>query len=310
MAQAAVRPEISADSDTPGLANADEMLAQLAGSEIDRLLAEADAGGNDPSANPSPNNPFAESPAAETNSAPSPLEELPIDLQSPAIPGDSMEDQAALSGELDQLFKQLQQDVAEKPKLAEKSAEPPAPPAIQAISESPVETLAETAPPVEPALAQESEKSDAETQGEERAALLEAAGFNTATLTAETPNSAAAPMADAPSPAAEAPAATPIAAAPAPAVPAPAAPVDAGPVPNASEKNAVLSAAGFETADVDQKSSLGKKSVTILIKPLEWVNAPIESCPVAVRAAIGRAAIVTLVNAVLVLGYVLMFRKH
>jgi hypothetical protein len=306
MAQAAVREQISADSDTPGLANADEMLAQLAGSEIDRLLAEADANVSDPSA--------AESSSASATAPAAQPEESPVELHSAAMPSESAEDQAALSGELDQLFNELQKEVAEKPAPAAKSPaksaakstanSAPAPSAASAAVADPVPApvsapVIEAEKPAESALPDNSEKSDAAPQGEERAALLEAAGFENAPAPAA-PAAAPAPVA------AAAPAAAVTAAPP----PSPAAAVDAPAVTNASEKNAVLSAAGFETDKAGAKSSLAEKSVTILIKPLEWMNAPIEFAPVAVRAAIGRAGIVTLINAILVLGYVLIFRKH
>jgi hypothetical protein len=47
-----------------------------------------------------------------------------------------------------------------------------------------------------------------------------------------------------------------------------------------------------------------------LLKPLVWLNIPVARCPDIVLNAIGKAAIVTLVNAVLIIGYVLIFRRH
>jgi hypothetical protein len=74
-----------------------------------------------------------------------------------------------------------------------------------------------------------------------------------------------------------------------------------------SERAAVLSAAGFESTGTDETAD-GPKP--FYIKILEWLNSPLRSSSDTVRHALGRAAIVTLVNSVLVIGYVLIFRKH
>ena len=47
----------------------------------------------------------------------------------------------------------------------------------------------------------------------------------------------------------------------------------------------------------------------LYLKPLEWINAPLEACPSALRDFIGKAAIITLVNAAAVLLYVMLFRR-
>jgi hypothetical protein len=51
-------------------------------------------------------------------------------------------------------------------------------------------------------------------------------------------------------------------------------------------------------------------SLPFPLRPLEWLSAPLEACPESLREVIGKVAIVTLVNAVAVLAYVLLFRKH
>jgi hypothetical protein len=48
----------------------------------------------------------------------------------------------------------------------------------------------------------------------------------------------------------------------------------------------------------------------IYLRPLEWLNAPLASCPERLRETLGKVAIVTLVNAIAVLAYVLMFRRQ
>jgi hypothetical protein len=49
-------------------------------------------------------------------------------------------------------------------------------------------------------------------------------------------------------------------------------------------------------------------SMPVYLKPLIWLNAPLASLPVGAREALGKAAIVTLVNALAVLLYVMLFR--
>ena len=51
-------------------------------------------------------------------------------------------------------------------------------------------------------------------------------------------------------------------------------------------------------------------ALPILLRPLVWLSAPLEACPESLREVVGKVAIVTLVNAVAVLAYVLLFRKH
>jgi hypothetical protein len=48
----------------------------------------------------------------------------------------------------------------------------------------------------------------------------------------------------------------------------------------------------------------------LILKPLEWINAPLDAFPDRVREAIGKIAILTMMNAVAVLTYVLIFRRH
>jgi len=48
----------------------------------------------------------------------------------------------------------------------------------------------------------------------------------------------------------------------------------------------------------------------ILVRILEWINSPLSGFSERVREALGKVAIVTMLNATAVLVYVLMFRKH
>jgi hypothetical protein len=113
----------------------------------------------------------------------------------------------------------------------------------------------------------------------ERAAMLEAAGFETKE-----------PAKDA------APAATP------------AAPVE-------DERTAILQAAGFESPDEagaanPAAADLDDDYVPFYLKPLVWMNAPLEQYPSAVKKIMGGAGIVTLFNALAVFAYLHFIKKH
>ncbi len=51
-------------------------------------------------------------------------------------------------------------------------------------------------------------------------------------------------------------------------------------------------------------------SLPVYLKPLEWLNAPLDLLPQSVRDALGQIAILTLINAVAVLIYVFIFRRQ
>jgi hypothetical protein len=123
--------------------------------------------------------------------------------------------------------------------------------------------------------------------GSERAALLEAAGFESSD--------------------------------PAPAPPPAESPADAAP-PMEDERAALLHAAGFEsptdmelqpkTNPVGDDGPQDPDHLPIYLKPLVWINAPLDSCPSVIRPMLGKVGIVTLLNALAVLTYVVFFRKH
>ncbi len=170
--------------------------------------------------------------------------------------------------------------------------------------------------------------------------LLAEAENGTAAKEAPTPPPAAeAPKPAEPETAAPAPVAqTPVAEPPAAAPPAAAAeasersalleaagfeankPEAASPPPETqSERSAILEAAGFESVEESAAASAmaaevagGEDSdyVPIYLKPLVWINSPLESYPSVLRKMLGSAGIVTLLNALAVLTYVFFFRKH
>ncbi|HTW94530.1 MAG TPA: hypothetical protein VMD30_07045 [Tepidisphaeraceae bacterium] len=49
---------------------------------------------------------------------------------------------------------------------------------------------------------------------------------------------------------------------------------------------------------------------SIWLRMLEWVNKPLDDAPEWVRPVLGKLAILTLLNSLVVIGYVVIFRKH
>jgi hypothetical protein len=244
MAQAIAEPSKSHEK-SPSLANTDELLSQLAGNEIDRLLAEADA-----------------------KPAPAELSRTNVDVPAPQS-AKAASEEAALSKQIDDIFVELEKGQA-KP-----------------------ETAKADVAPAEPAKAG---KTEPLTEGAERAALLEAAGFHPASAPADADGDSQDPV------------------------------HESGPV--GDERSEVLRAAGFQPADKPAiaetpaaQFAMGKaddpladveemESLPIYLKPLLWMNAPLASASPAVRAVLGKVGILTFVNALLVLAYVVFFRKH
>jgi hypothetical protein len=50
--------------------------------------------------------------------------------------------------------------------------------------------------------------------------------------------------------------------------------------------------------------------VPLFLKPLVWLNSPLEMFPEQFRETLGKIAVLTLVNAIAVLAYVVLFRRH
>jgi hypothetical protein len=246
MAQAIAEPSKNQEKSL-SLANTDELLSQLAGNEIDRLLAEADA-----------------------KPAPAELSRTNVDVAIPQAAAASSEE-AALSKQIDDIFVELEKGQAK-----------------------PETTKADVAP-AEPAKT-EAGKTEPLTEGAERAALLEAAGFNPTSAPADADGDSQDPV------------------------------HESGPV--GDERSEVLRAAGFQPADKPAIAetpvppfAMGKaddpladveemESLPSYLKPLVWMNAPLASASPAVRQVLGKVGILTFVNALVVLAYVVFFRKH
>jgi hypothetical protein len=239
MAQAAADPFDSLDNMADSLAGTDDLLSQMAGKEVDRLLAE-----HEPEAPP-----------------------VPEIVPPPPAPAAAAPADQTMSSQLDQLFTELESPAG--------AANAPAPAAS-------VDT-----------------RSEPLTAGPERAALLEAAGFS-----GPAPAGATAPITppegDSQDPISDA-------------------------APQGEERSALLKAAGFEAAGASAAppppgpTDLLEPAAPAIapppplpgyLRPLGWISAPLDACPSVVRRIVGIAAVVTLVNALAVLTYVLMIRRH
>ncbi len=93
--------------------------------------------------------------------------------------------------------------------------------------------------------------------------------------------------------------------------PEPVAAVPPPPEPTAADLDAVLAHAAAAPAAAGP-IDLGERSfrLPLFLRPLVLLNAPLDPYPDRVRDAVGKVAVVTLVNAVAVLAYVLIFRRH
>jgi hypothetical protein len=65
-----------------------------------------------------------------------------------------------------------------------------------------------------------------------------------------------------------------------------------------------------EEAMEEAMDAANEKSLPLYLKPLEWLNAPFDALPDTAREAIGKVALLTFFNALAVLIYVLVFRRH
>lgn len=260
-------------SPTPSTAGADDLLSQLAGDEIDRLLAEADVDAPSPS-----------QPTEDIDSAIAAAAKVPDVTEAPTDPAkDAMRILDAVQKDADAIKEDVQGLTANPA-----AAVAPALPASIA-TESPVPAAADASASIN------SELDDLFKQLTERPEATSSA-------------------VEAPPPPPPVQDATPAVAAPAAAAP----PVEDNGV--AAEAKAVAAErAGLGLADLASSYATAKTPATahasdegrvpLLLRPLEWMSAPLADAPDTVRDFMGKVAIVTLVNAAAVLVYVLVFRK-
>src|SRR5579884_4220166 len=275
-------------------ANTDDLLAQLAGEEIDRLLAEADAEAAPPAAAAEPQliapvlppPPEPPTPATDAASAEAPAvvpapqmiaaEPTAVELPGPPdvparpaavevpLPPAAAEQalDAAVAAQLGDAIGAADQPVTAAVPLppATQSPPPPSPLEVAAAARDVDEAIAAAAPAVV----------------DEHEAKLEAV----APAASEVQNS-------------------------------PAEPVDPEASTSAAERGG-LNAAQPDAAMAELQAEFleDDRPLPFWLKPLEWLNAPIDLLPETLRDIIGKIALLTLFNAVAVFIYVLFIRKH
>jgi hypothetical protein len=222
--------------------SADDLLSQLAGEEIDRLLAEAEV---------------------EKNAA------APVTPQAPANPTDDLPPVAPIS----------------------QSPAAPAQPAAEAAAKKPV-----VATPAEPHL-------EDQIQSLLDEATVKAATPEPAPVPQPPPAEIAASIAD-PSAAAKA-LDEALASGSADALPE----VKIEGQTSPAEKSALASVTDA-IREAEELAPAEEAPIPIFLRPLLWLNKPMEILPEGVRNFLVQAAILTLVNAIAVFVYVFLFRKH
>lgn len=251
MGQAAIDLPDSPDQAPAPLNSADDLLSQLAGAEIDRLLAEAgpetSQEGNDPALDAAFDQAFAPTTEAE-------VDELikTANDEAAALEKEAAAARAAILADVPPVVEST--PVAQVPASAAPVAAVPAAPAAAPTSadfNAEVDNLFKelnAAPPPPPAPAAAPEPAPA--------AEIQTSAAELAALTA--------PVAE--------------------------------PEPEVHEES------------IPQLRSLEKPS--ILMRILELINAPFAACPDVLRDALGKIAILTLMNSLAVLLYLFLFRRH
>lgn len=249
----------STGTSTP--ASADDLLSQLAGDEIDRLLAEAET--ERPGATATAPEP-APSAANETipQDPPAALDRAPFAAAAP--------ENHAVAEQLDALFSQLDQSDS-APSADAPSADAPVADAPAPASAADALTVAQ-ADPLDQAISQAAPSllpriNEDQTSGSSNeASAAPVAGSDAGTTAAERS------LLDAINPTAQA-------------------------EDSEAEQSAEL--------DIDALDA----PLPIYFKPLVWINAPFDALSPGLRESLGKAAVLTLVNAIAVLLYVLIFRR-
>jgi hypothetical protein len=84
----------------------------------------------------------------------------------------------------------------------------------------------------------------------------------------------------------------------------------------AAEKSALHATAPAPVAakPVDRSPQIelgeGARRVPLVLRPLEWLSSPLDPWPDQIREILGKVGLMTLINALAVLAYVLIFRRH
>jgi hypothetical protein len=289
MGQATVDLPDPLDAPPPSsLSGTDDLLAQLAGDEIDRLLAEADLEQKSPTGKASPDPAAAPSPEASsatravaTDAAPvAPVEAAKLEPAAPAAPAPTNDVAAIAVGgdELDDLLSKLEEGGAS-------SLAAPAPTVPPPVAEAPNAAATESTSLVDRVpdiLAQFPAAADA-------------------TAAAAQPNASA--TADASALPAQVAAST--------ATPSPIPTDESDGLMSAAERDALKISELADDSVAPESAGAedsGPGRLAPLVKLLELLNAPMSFVPDRLRDTLGKVAIVTLVNSIAVLVYVLFLR--
>jgi hypothetical protein len=246
--------------------NADDLLSQMAGEELDRLLSEA--------------------------------ERHPADASGFELPAESGPDAGEAS--LNELFEEMEDK--DLPTLCEDDTPAPAPP--PPFSKAPIEAPARPGGVVAPvgtsagskgveALVSAADALAAEMEEDERAHAEALRRMKQGGKGDEAPKQASfAPVVEAPSPEDR-----PVVAAEA---------VSTVPVEEPVTIDPDLAALGQE----EPPAVRGEPSTPLVVRLLEWMNAPLAGVSAGMREVMGKIAIITTLNAIGVFVYVLLFRRH
>jgi hypothetical protein len=269
--------------------SADDLLAQLAGEEIDRLLAEADI--ERPSA---PEPAFIQPPSATPLHPPDHPAQKPLTAATPRAGTVALAPSAKDPDTAAQAATEPQPEPEPQPPAKAQSAQSDVDELDSRVAKELDNLFTELTagdPPATP--------SPPHAVAPQLAAPQPATPSLAATLAATT--AAPSPHAAAPPP----PAAPP---------PSPALPLDPVAQANELQKQVMgksLLAAFSGPADAPATASHRKwPNLSFLLRPLEWLNAPLSACSDVVRESLGKVAIMTLINALAILLYVLFLRKH
>jgi len=233
----------------PQAAGADDLLAQMAGAEIDRLLAEAEA-----------DIVPVEKPQSDDEAAMALAFGAPAGESAPPVESTPSQDES-LAGELDTLLTSL--TAAREP-----AADIPVEPEQQQIAEPPAGVSAAQTAALLPAADQSPPGSiDVSPAASEETSAAERLALN-------------------------------------------AAPVAAAEEAEAETVDHAMSAVADAVVVEPEAQSAQDRPLPLWLRPLEWLNAPLADSSDLVREFIGKAAILTVVNALALILYVRFIRRH
>ncbi|HYE19400.1 MAG TPA: hypothetical protein VEA69_13200 [Tepidisphaeraceae bacterium] len=293
MARPAVDYPDPAEHATPNMAGADDLLAQLAGDEVDRLLAEAEEGGAatpesaaaatgpDDAADDRVRSATALAEQGDGRGTQAALDQLFDELDGAAAPGPA--GPHGLSELVDEELTLAQQKLVKAPSRS--AGDPSDTASNPSPTDAPVATGAAPAIPEPPSVA---DALAAEMDEDDRIH-----GRRSGTTAYVEPAAAPAEPRETPTDDLDAE------------------PVDA----DADADVTVEPVAGVvieESAEEPLEAEMADAAdarVPMLVRVLEWMNAPLAGLSDGVREGLGKVAIVTTLNAVAVLLYVLIFRK-